>query len=481
MGCFSDPMVDCLVTQRRYRADQLMYSAVTSIFPLKDEEDEPHDEVVLGYVCVHQGTDAQMAAAAKPQVKGLLRSLLLVGSSKPLLKELEFADYTSASSIEVRNIPSPAYCGPGWKEQQGVIGGAGSLTEVREFNLMFETCVGALAGGAGGVGGAGGADVLLPPSLQATHNGKAYLRPETAQGIFLNFKNVLTSSRLKIPFGIAQIGKAFRNEITPRNFIFRSREFEQMEIEWFIAPCEREGDNISGSGWGKEHDEWLSKGMDFIVNKCGVRPSLLDLDVHPPSSLAHYALACTDITYNFPFGKQELMGVAARGDYDLRCHQEASGKSMEYFDEKRKEKYIPHCIEPSVGVDRLFLAILCSAYEADKVNGEPRLVLKLNPQMAPVKASILPLVKNKPHLVAKAKDLYTKLRVRWNVEYDDTGAIGRRYRRADEIGTPFCITVDFDTLEKDDCVTVRYRDSTEQVRMPIQEVEQFLQREVDGF
>jgi glycyl-tRNA synthetase len=300
----------------------------------------------------------------------------------------------------------------------------------------------------------------------------AYLRPETAQGIFLNFKNVLTTSRQKIPFGIAQIGKAFRNEITPRNFIFRSREFEQMEVEYFIPP----GDEV----WPAFHQQWIDDSRAFLLS-IGLQEELLGWDVHEGDKLAHYAQACTDITFRFPFGEQELMGIAARGNYDLSQHSEGSGKSLEYYDEQTKEKYIPHCIEPSLGVDRLMLALICSAYAEDEVGGEKRSLLKFDPKIAPIKVAVLPLLKNKEELVSVARDLFDKLRRRWNCQYDAAGAIGRRYRRADEVGTPYCITIDFDTIETDNAVTIRDRDTTDQVRIPLKDVISYLSERIDGY
>jgi glycyl-tRNA synthetase (class II) len=297
-----------------------------------------------------------MIDSVKPQITAILKSVDLKKSDASSIRELQFLPYTDAGNSVMPLIPSPAFAGPGWKENGDLVNGVGSLTEIREFNLMFETSVGALAGGDGKYSSSSSSneDAVTEETSKSkkskknekttsdqinSHNGLAYLRPETAQGIFVNFKNVLSSTRLKVPFGIAQIGKAYRNEITPRNFIFRSREFEQMEIEYFIPPSEnREGEG----GWGKEHSTWVDKGMDFMVNKCGLNPDLLELEKHPDNKLAHYALACTDITFKYPFGVQELMGVAARGDYDLRQHQESSGKSMEYFDEKMKVNYLPH-------------------------------------------------------------------------------------------------------------------------------------------
>jgi len=302
----------------------------------------------------------------------------------------------------------------------------------------------------------------------------AYLRPETAQGIFINFKNVLDSSRQKIPFGIAQMGKAFRNEITPRNFIFRSREFEQMEVEYFIPP----GDDV----WPEYHQKWIDASKDFLVNVVQLREDLMGWDVHEGDGLAHYARACTDVTFTFPFGEQELMGIAARGDYDLTQHTDGSGKNLLYFDEEAKEKYIPHCIEPSLGVDRLMLAVICSAYAEDEVGGEKRNFLKFAPRIAPIKAVVLPLLKNKEALVSVARDIFEKLQQRgYNVMYDAAGAVGRRYRRADEVGIPFAITVDFETIEDDAGVTIRDRDTTEQIRLPIDEVIPYLSKKIDGY
>jgi glycyl-tRNA synthetase len=298
----------------------------------------------------------------------------------------------------------------------------------------------------------------------------AYLRPETAQGIFTNFANVQRTSRQKVPFGIAQIGKAFRNEITPRNFIFRSREFEQMEIEYFIPP----EDEV----WEGFHQEWIQRCWSWLVD-IGLREDFMFKAVHEKGKLAHYARACTDITFKFPFGTSELMGIAARGNFDLTQHSNCSGKSLEYFDEANKRKYLPHVIEPSIGVDRLFLALLVSAYHEDVIEGEKRTVLKFHPSIAPIKVSVLPLVKNKQEIVDISRDLYAKLQQRYMVEYDTAGAIGRRYRRADEAGTPFCITVDYDTIETN-TVTVRFRDSTEQVRMAISDVFKFLAKEIEG-
>ncbi len=333
--------------------------------------------------------------------------------------------------------------------------GSKNLMEPRSFNLMFKTFVGPVE------------DV----------SNVAYLRPETAQGIFAQFGNVLSTSRQKIPFGIAQVGKAFRNEINPRNFTFRSREFEQMELEFFIKPGE-------DAQW---HDYWVNERLKWY-EWIGLPADSLHKDVHPKEKLAHYASACVDVAYDFPFGRQELEGIAARGNFDLSQHQQFSGKSMEYFDPDTNEKYVPHVVEPSAGVDRVTLALLCNAYdeewlpakgEGEPVSAEPgkqppagyesRTVLRFAPVVAPIKAAVFPLLKNKPELVEKARGVYEGLRRHWPCFWDTAGAIGRRYRRQDEVGTPFCITVDFQTLQ-DNTVTLRDRDSMQQQRLPIEQL-----------
>jgi len=300
-----------------------------------------------------------------------------------------------------------------------------------------------------------------------------YLRPETAQAIFVQFKNVLEVSRKKLPFGIAQIGKAFRNEINPRNFTFRSREFEQMELEYF---CRAE----EGMKW---LDYWLEERLKFYEN-IGIPRAKLHAHEIPDEERAFYSKGTYDIEFDFPFGWQELEGVAYRTEYDLAQHQKGSGKSLEYFDEETKQRFIPHVVEPSAGVDRTVLALICEAYDEDtapdeKGKLETRIVLRFHPRMAPVKCAVFPLLKNKEPLIAKAKEIVDLLRPHMNVFYDETGAIGRRYRRQDEIGTPFAVTVDFETLgEKDpalrDTVTLRDRDSMKQERVKISELIQLL-------
>ena len=416
---FTDPMVDCKESKMRYRADQL-YAAEVIV-----------DDETIGWVSILESEN--MESIAQELALDLKRKKGKQGN----LKNVKLKPFDTLDESQCLMVPSPA------------TGKAGSLTPPREFNMMFETHVGALRDA----------------------SSKCYLRPETAQGIFANFKNVTDTSRVKVPFGIAQIGKAFRNEITPRNFIFRSREFEQMEIEYFIPPGEE--------NWKRFHREWIDTRREWFKG-IGLSAESLGEEKHPDEKLAHYAKACTDITYKFPFGEHELEGIAARGDFDLRQHQEHSGKSMEFFDENLKAKYIPNVIEPSLGVDRTFLAVLCSAYSTDEIDGEKRLFLKFHPRVAPIKVAIFPLLKNKPEIVDKAQFLYTKLKRSFNAVYDQSGAIGRRYRRVDEVGVPFSLTVDFETIEGDGSITIRDRDTTKQQRLSMEEAVTFIQEQVQG-
>jgi glycyl-tRNA synthetase len=294
-----------------------------------------------------------------------------------------------------------------------------------------------------------------------------YLRPETAQGIFVNFQNVLNTARKRLPFGIAQIGKAFRNEITTGNFIFRSREFEQMEIEFFVKPGTDEE-------W---FNYWLEERLNWYV-KLGITKENLRLRQHGKEELAHYARACYDIDYLFPMGWAELEGVANRGDFDLVQHAGSSGKSLEYYDDESKEHYIPYIIEPSAGVDRSALAFLCDAYDEEPDREEIRVILRLHPSLAPIKVAVLPLSRRE-NLVKLAKQIYADLCRCWMVSYDDAQSIGRRYRRQDEIGTPFCVTIDFQSLE-DEQVTIRERDTMNQIRIPITELKAVLAAKLGG-
>ncbi|MEI7682999.1 MAG: glycine--tRNA ligase [Candidatus Saccharibacteria bacterium] len=284
----------------------------------------------------------------------------------------------------------------------------------------------------------------------------SYLRGETCQGIYVNFPNVVNSTRVKIPFGIAQVGKAFRNEISPRQFIFRGREFEQMEMQYFVEPDQEM----------VEYEKLRQYRWDFYKT-LGLNEK--NLKWHKHDNLVFYAKEAYDIEYNFPFGFKELEGIHARGDYDLTQHQKGSGKDLSYFDQANDKRYVPHIIESSVGVGRMFLAVVTDAYKVDEVNGEERTFLKLDPALAPIKAAVFPLLKNKPELVAKAKEVYAQLAEHMMVEFDDNGNIGKRYRRQDEIGTPACVVIDFDSLE-DDSVTVRDRDTTKQERVKISEL-----------
>lgn len=295
----------------------------------------------------------------------------------------------------------------------------------------------------------------------------AYLRPETAGAIFIEFNNILDSTRLKIPFGVAQIGKAFRNEIVAGNFIFRLREFEQMEIEFFISP----NDN-----WQEIFNEWLDLQEGFAI-ELGVIKDKLRRYEHPKEKLSHYSQKTIDIEYDFPFGFKELYGLAYRGDYDLSVHSKKSGVELDYFDETKGERYIPHIIEPTFGLDRSVLAALDSAYTEEEVNGEIRIVVKFPIKIAPVKLAIFPLLKNKPELVNIAKGLYHDLKDKFSCEFDDNGNIGKRYRRQDEIGTPFCATVDFDSIN-DNTVTMRDRDTLKQQRIKIPDIANYINQKL---
>jgi len=329
--------------------------------------------------------------------------------------------------ISENNIPCPE-CGKS------------DFTGIRKFNLMFKTFQG----------------------VTEDSKSEIFLRPETAQGIFVNFKNVQRTSRKKIPFGIAQIGKSFRNEITPGNFTFRTREFEQMELEFFCEP----GTDMEWFHY------WRQFCKDWLIS-LGMKEEEMRLRDHDPEELSFYSKGTTDIEFLFPFGWGELWGIADRTDYDLGRHQEVSGEPMEYFDDEKKEKYIPYVVEPSLGADRVTLAFLCGAYDEEELEGgDVRTVLRFHPFLAPVKVAVLPLSKK---LAEGAEKVYAELSKDWNCEYDDRGAIGKRYRRQDEIGTPFCITVDFESLEND-TVTIRERDTMCQTRVNISELENYLQK-----
>lgn len=448
VGGFSDPMADCKACKGRFRADQLRVMKLT--IPGADGAESK----VYYFTAI--GGPEEVANTHKKSIDKLLKA-----AKEPVEEVIK--DFLSVSEDQRSKVPCPA-CSE-----------VGSLTEPRAFNLMFESHAGAIK----------------------DDDNKVYLRPETAQGIFVNFRNVLDSSRVKLPFGIAQVGKAFRNEINPRNYTFRSREFEQMEIEFFCNPTESM----------KWYEYWRDLRKNWY-STLGIQSSNLVPREQGKEELAHYSIGTTDIEYMFPFSEdpQELEGVAHRGAYDLTAHMNKSGKDLTYFDEDRwnadaagrttnsfkewlksnppkeeieKYQYTPHVIEPSAGADRFTLAVLCEAFSEDKVpdskgNLEERLVMKFHPRLAPVKAAILPLVK-KDGMPEKAMGLYRELKKHFKVEYDDGGAVGRRYRRQDEIGTPFCITIDGDTM-KDDTVTIRDRDTLLQRRIPINSVLEEIRR-----
>ena len=331
--------------------------------------------------------------------------------------------------------------------------GKTNWTDAKSFNLMFKTKQGVVEGDQDDI----------------------YLRPETAQGIFVNFKNVTDTCRVRVPFGIGQIGKAFRNEITPGNFTYRTREFEQMEIEYFVHPSDKK----------KKYEEWKTQSRDFFTQVLGIRNDNLRFREHDQEELSHYSEMTFDVEYRFPFGgiKEgnetwgELQGLADRGDYDLSQHEKFSGKELKYRDPVTDEVYLPHVIEPSFGLDRTVLTVLIDAYNEEKVGDEQRVVMKFKPDLAPVQVAVFPLLKNKEELVKAAKELYTTLRPHFRCEWDDNGNVGKRYRRQDEIGTPYCVTFDFDSLE-DKSVTVRDRDSMKQERVKIEKLETYLKEKL---
>jgi glycyl-tRNA synthetase len=418
---FTDPLVDCRTSKQRYRADQLFFAAVVV------------DGSTIGHVSALESENT--AQVLQEAADALKRKKAVQGRLEPVAPR----DMTEAKPEEIALIPSPA------------TGEPGSLTAPRSFNMMFQTNVGAMTDA----------------------SSVAYLRPETAQGMFADFKSVVDTGRVKLPFGIAQIGKSFRNEITPRNFIFRSREFEQMEMEYFIH---------EDADWAQCHREWINWCKGWL-HSIGLPESHLSEYNHPKEKLAFYSRGTTDIMFRYPFGVQELWGIAARGNYDLGQHEKASGVPQAIFDEATKKKFIPHVIEPAVGVDRIFLAVLCAGYaeeevKDDKGNSEKRTVLRLSPRIAPVKVAVLPLLKNKPALVERASALHKRLQRRYSVFYDESGAIGRRYRRQDEIGTPWCVTIDFETIEKDGTFTLRERDSMQQRRVSEAELLALLEEKI---
>tara|TARA_B100001029_G_scaffold41903_1_gene32645 strand:- start:6475 stop:7791 length:1317 start_codon:yes stop_codon:yes gene_type:complete len=323
----------------------------------------------------------------------------------------------------------------------------GKLTESKQFNLMFQTHMGPVQ----------------------DKGSQIYLRPETAQGIFVNFENVMTSTRKKIPFGIGQIGKSFRNEITPGNFIFRTREFEQMEMEFFCQP--------------DSADEWFNYWIEFSHNWfefIGIKKSNLRKREHTADEKPHYAKAALDIEYNFPWGWGELETINNRSDHDLKSHSEKSGKDLSFFDEESKERYIPYVIEPAMGADRTVLAVICDAYDEEDLGDEKRSLLRFKPIVSPIQVAVLPLSKNEK-LAEVSNDIYKKLQKVYRCQFDNTQSIGKRYRRQDEIGTPICLTIDFDTVEKDQCVTLRHRDTMDQIRIKIEDIEKEIEKLFTSF
>ncbi len=422
---FHDPLCDSLgPSRKRYRADHLEETECTAYRAIDMEDpDQPRPVEKI-----------EIWAPTKKKAKEFFKNY-----------------WEKAFDLEGKRIKLEEVDGSTRKGMFSPDDG-GRLTEPRQFNLMLATNVGAVADSAS----------------------KVYLRPETAQGIFTNFQNVQTTMRRKVPFGIAQTGKSFRNEITPRNFIFRTREFEQMEIEFFCKPghlC-KEGE-MTDREW---HEHWKRERLNWYI-RFGIRQENLRMRPHDEDELAHYSKACDDVEYLFPIGWQELEGIANRTDFDLKQHMEHSGKDLRYFDQDLGEHYVPYVIEPSAGVDRSCLAFITDAYREEQVKNEKRVVLKLHPSLAPVKAAVFPLLKNRPELVEMAKNLAAEMRQDYRTVYDDTAAIGKLYRRQDEIGTPFCLTVDVDSLE-DQAVTVRDRDSMEQVRIGIDKVREYVGEEL---
>lgn len=436
---FSDPMVDCLLTKTRLRADQIPPKSGTvywydgAALPDAGWKSERVFGILMGH---NEGVDRARKLARQFYSQGTVDVVAKNASSMELLGER-----TEEVTDSIRFNP-----------ENGAL-----LTEPRDFNLMLKSHTGPVE----------------------SEDNLVYLRPETAQAMFVQFRNVLDTSRKKLPFGIAQIGKAFRNEINPRNYTFRSREFEQMEIEYF---CRAE-DGL------RLTDEWLEERLRFYEDIGIPRSKIHILDV-PDGDRAFYSKKTYDLEYEFPFGISELEGIAYRTDYDLSKHIEHSGKPLDYFDEETKTRFVPHVVEPSAGADRTVLALLCEAFAEetvtdDKGKSEIRTVLRFHPRMAPIKCAILPLLKNRPELVEKARSIQAALRGKMMVAYDEGGAIGRRYRRQDEIGTPFCVTVDFDTIGENgpdlvDTVTLRHRDTMAQERIAIKDLHAYLIEQISG-
>jgi glycyl-tRNA synthetase len=428
VDAFNDPMIDNKVSNKRYRADQLVEEYVENKIMKKAEKEIEKARARFG-----DAFDEEQYKTTNPRVMGYLEEAKTILTRLNTSLTKENLDDVKAL-IEELEIACPECGSRDW-------------TEVRQFNLMFNTQLGTIAGEAG----------------------KLYLRPETAQGIFVNFLNVQKTTRQKIPFGIAQIGKAFRNEIVARQFIFRMREFEQMEMQFFIRPGEQKH-------WYHYWKETRMKWHQALhpANK---------LRYHDHEKLAHYADAALDIEFEFPFGFRELEGIHSRTDFDLGQHQELSGRKLQYFDPELNESYVPFVVETSVGLDRMFLATMSLALQEETVpdadgKDSTRTVLKLHPFLAPVKCAVLPLVKNKEELTDKAREIFDRLKFSFACQYDDKDAIGRRYRRQDAIGTPYCVTIDFETLE-DNMVTIRDRDTLQQERIAIADIEKIVMEKID--
>ena len=430
VGGFSDPMCDCLLTKERLRADQVPAQSGIIFFFSGASHAPTSWSVKKSYSVLVENEN--LADKARKTARQYFAQLAGASVSQ---KEIELTGERS-EAVENTTLYNPS--------------NGSLLTEARDFNLMFKTTMGAT-------------------SAENDPNAVAYLRPETAQSIFCQYKNVLDSSRVKVPFGIAQIGKAFRNEINPRNFTFRSREFEQMEIEYFCHA--KDGMALT--------DEWLERRLQFYAEIGIPREKIHILDV-PDGERAFYSKKTYDLEYEFPFGVQELEGIAYRTDYDLGSHQKGSNKPLEYFDEESKERFLPHVVEPSAGCDRTVLALICEAYDEeelvdDKGKKDVRVVMRFDPKMAPTKVAIFPLLKKNEEQVRLAREIQAELSPFMNVFYDEAGAVGRRYRRQDEVGTPWCVTVDFESLGENDAslkgtVTIRHRDSMEQERVAISDL-----------
>jgi glycyl-tRNA synthetase len=427
VDAFNDPLIDNKDSKKRYRADVLIEDYMEKIEKKINKEVDKARKRFGDAFDEQQFRDTNQRVLRNQEKFDAARDRLAKAMTDGNMEELK-------NMIEEYEIACPESGSRNW-------------TEVRQFNLMFSTQLGNIAG----------------------EEGKLYLRPETAQGIFVNFLNVQKTTRQKLPFGIAQIGKAFRNEIVARQFIFRMREFEQMEMQFFVTPGEEM----------KWYEYWKDVRMKW--HKALGTPDE-KLRFHDHDNLAHYANAAVDVQFEFPFGFKELEGIHSRTDFDLSQHQELSGKKMQYFDPEKQESYVPFVVETSIGVDRMFLSVMSQALQEETVpdakgKDSTRTVLKIHPALAPIKCAVLPLLKNKEELTSKAQEIFDDLRFAFSCQYDEKDAIGRRYRRQDAIGTPYCITIDFDTLE-DNTVTIRDRDTLEQERIPIEQIERIVREKV---